>query len=322
MQKYYLICDYREKSIFNGQKNDHYSLKSINDIIETLNLLGYDCSYFGGVKELVTAIQTDKFDKAGIYLNFNDGLFSNSKRGQTPILLEMMNVTYSGSSPLTHLAVSDKFFTNSFLKNKIENLLIPNCALIQKEEDLSKLKLSFPIILKPNNEGSSIGISNDSLCTSFNACIEQFNHIKKFNRVIAQKYVNGFELTNYFIRNNLNDITFNEILLISKKEDKTMNNEIFTYDDKINHNRKYYNPREVLSNKQINNIKKITEQIANKLDILTFGRIDYKFFQDKLYFIEANTIPAFSLTSDIGEICRLYKYSYANILELLIKSLG
>ena len=168
MQNYYLVCDYREKMVFNNEKNDHYSYKSITNIINTINSLGYNCLYFGGVKELITAIQTGIYDKNGIYLNFNDGLFSASKRGQTPILLELMKVKYSGSSPLTHLAVSDKFFTNQFLKDKIDKLLIPDCSLISNRKDLMTLNLSFPIILKPNDEGSSLGIdSNNSVLVIF-----------------------------------------------------------------------------------------------------------------------------------------------------------
>jgi len=322
MTKYYVVCDYREKAIFNNQKNDHYSFKSINDIISGVSALGFNCSYFGGVKELIDAIKTDDYDRNGIYLNFNDGLFSESKRGQTPILLELMGVKYSGSTPLTHLAVSDKYFTNSFLKDRIENLIIPKSLIIEKEQDLTSLNLSFPIIVKPNNEGSSLGIDNNSLCNNENELKKQYCQIKKFGSVLAQEFVNGYELTAYFIRSSQKTILFNEILLISKNHNKAMNNDLFTYHDKANHNRTYYNPLEKLMLKDIYAIKNVTAQIADCLNILTLGRIDYKFYDNKIYFIEANTIPAFSATSDIGEICKIYDYSYHDILKLLLKALN
>lgn len=322
MQNYYLVCDYREKMVFNNEKNDHYSYKSITNIINTINSLGYNCLYFGGVKELITAIQTGIYDKNGIYLNFNDGLFSASKRGQAPILLELMKVKYSGSSPLTHLAVSDKFFTNQFLKDKIDKLLIPDCSLISNRKDLMTLNLSFPIILKPNDEGSSLGIDKNSICNNLVESFKQYEHIKDFGNIIAQEFINGYELTNYFITNNKQEILFNEIVLISKNSNKAMNYDLFSYDDKANHKRNYYNPIEVLKPQDINVIKNVTAQIAKSLNILTLGRIDYKFFNNDLYFIEANSIPAFSVTSDIGEICRLYGYSFANILKLLLNSLN
>lgn len=320
MQKYYIVCDYRESAVFNNQINDHYSLSSINNIIDTLKSLGYNCTYFGGVRELIGAIQNDNYDKTGVYLNFNDGLFTVSKRGQTPILLEMMKVKYSGSTPLTHLLVSDKFFTNQFLKNNVDGLLIPKCTLINKKEDLLSLDLNYPIILKPNDEGSSLGINEKSLCHSITECLKQYGKLKNFDQVIAQEFVNGYELTNYFIRNH-HGILFNEILMISKKDDRTMDNDLFTYEDKSKHNRKYYNPIDILNSQQINTIKSITEKVANSLDILTLGRIDYRLYQEKLYFIEANTLPAFSITSEIGQICKIHGYTYTFILEELLKSL-
>ncbi len=320
MAKYYLICDYREKYKKSTEK-DCYSYKSIQQILCSLTRLGYDCVYFGGTKELIESIHTNNYDKEGIYLNFNDGIDAVSKRGQTPMLLDIMGVKYSGSSALTHLAVSDKFFTNKYLENKILDLIIPPNVLVKNQKDLT-YDLRYPVILKPNNEGSSLGIYEDSLCKTTSEVIQQYNKIKHFGDVIIQEFVNGYELTNYFIRNKSNIILFNELLLLSKGNSINMDNKLFTFEDKIEHKRKYFNPANYLKANEIKKIKSITEKIAHNLEIVTLGRVDYRFFNNHLYFIEANTVPAFSKTSDIGEICKIYNLSYDNILILLINSLN
>lgn len=320
IKKYYLICDYREK-FKNRSQNDCYSYKSVQQITYSLAELGYDCTYFGGTKELIEAIHTDNYDKDGIYLNFNDGINTVSKRGQTPMLLEMMGVKYSGSSPLTHLAVSDKYFTNKFLAEKIKDLTVPRNILIKNKKDLSSL-INYPVILKPNNEGSSLGIYEDSICRNFNDVATQFNKLKPFGDILLQEFISGYELTDYFIRSKSNKILFNELLLISKDGSAVMDNKIFTYEDKINHKREYFTPINYITSKEINKIKRVTENIAYELDILTIGRIDYRFLNGNLYFIEANTVPAFSKTSDIGEICKIYGLRYEDILKLLIESLN
>lgn len=317
--KYYLICDYREKFESN-EPSDHYSYNSVMKMRETINLLGFDCEYFGGVQELLHAANTKEYDKNGIYLNLNDGIKTISKRGQTPILLEYMQVKYSGSSPLTHLIISDKYFTNDYLNNKIPNLFIPKCILVKKERDLESIDLQFPIILKPNDEGSSIGIFPDSLCYTIREAKKVYRRIKDY-KVLAQQFIKGYELTDYFIRSNTGKILFNELLIVSKGKSPVMDDMLFTPDDKFNHHRTYYNPIDVIGREITNDIKKITNLIAAQFNILTLGRVDYRYSENKLYFIEANTIPAFSKTSEIGKICTIYHYDYNNIVKLLLQSI-
>lgn len=321
MSTYYIICDYREK--FSLEKfTDHYSYKSINKIKETIINLGYNCIYFGGTNDLIYAIDSNNYDKAGIYLNFNDGINSTSKRGQTPILLELMCVKYSGSSPLVHLVVSDKNFTNKFLSNKITGLRIPFGFIIKNGDFASDNKIKFPVILKPNNEGSSLGIDEHSICANNEEILKQYKKIKKYGDILVQEYINGFELTNYFIRSKSGVMLMNYLLLVSKNDDLKMDHSVFTPNDKFSHKRTFYNPSIILNKKEIDNIKRITNLIADELDIVSIGRIDYKYLNGELWFLEANTVPAFSESSDVGEICKIYNIAFKNIVKIFLQSIN
>ena len=60
----YLICDYREKfeSLISNSKekyNDHPKYDSIVEIKNIIKNLGYNCKIFGGVPELIHAIDTN-----------------------------------------------------------------------------------------------------------------------------------------------------------------------------------------------------------------------------------------------------------------------
>lgn len=320
---YYLVCDYRERAYDSGSLNweDHYSLTSINDLIETINLLGFDCKYFGGIGELISALEKNDYDRNGIYLNFNDGIIANSKRGQTPLLLELMDVEYSGSSPLTHLLISNKYYTNKYLENNKKDIHIPQNVLIN-DFNLKQIKdLKYPIIIKPNDEGSSLGITENSMCLDYQSAIKQYKLLKPFKNILAQEFIKGYEITNYFVRSRKGVFLLNELLVISKGCSPKMDNNIFTANDKLFHRRNYYNPILFLKEEEIRTIKSATEYIANEFDILTIGRIDYKYFNKNLFFIEANTIPAFSKSSEIGELCRFYNITYEEIVMKLLQSL-
>lgn len=323
MKNIYIICDYKERvSQDTSVPADQYRWTSIQDIIEALNNLGYNCLYFGGIKELIKAINTGIYDSDGIYLNFNDGLYSNSRRGQTPILLELMKVKYSGSSPLTHLMVSNKFFINNYLEDKINDLHIPKNILLKSKKDLKKLcLLNYPIILKPNCEGSSLGIDSKAICHNDNEATNQYMSIKKYGEILAQEFIGGYEITNYFIIDKKYNLLFNEVMMISKEESIVMDDMVFTYEDKIHHKRKYHNPYDYIDSSILFKVKEISHELAQELNIRTFGRIDYKIFNDKLFFLEANTIPAFSKTSDIGEMCKIYKLEYFEILQKFMESI-
>lgn len=319
LKTYYLICDYREK-FGSDIPNDHYSKRSLFQIQKSIIAAGYNCVYFGGINELIHAVETGKYDKNGVYLNFNDGIETKSKRGQSPMLLELMGVKYSGSSPLTHLAASDKYFTNKFLDNKVPNLFIPKYQLLKNACNLQNTTLNFPIILKPNDEGSSLGINDFSVCYNVDDALIQYQSIQSFGDILAQEFIGGYELTNYIIRDHSGEILFNELILIGKNDSAEMNNMIFTYYDKSEHRRTYYDPLDYIDSKAIEHIKLTTAKIASTINILSLGRVDYRYFQDKLYFIEVNTVPAFSITSDVGEICNLRNYDFNEVVRLFLES--
>ena len=75
--EYLLLCDCRENlknySIDDELYNDHPSIKNINEILDSVNSLGYPCQYFGGVPEIISAIEKKENFCNCIFLNFTDG---------------------------------------------------------------------------------------------------------------------------------------------------------------------------------------------------------------------------------------------------------
>lgn len=114
--KFWLICDYRENYTnyanlgTNTMYNDHPSIKNINEILTAINSLGYDCDYFGGIPELINAIDTKRTFENCIFLNFTDGMDQQYSRVQAPALLDILNVPYSGSGVFQSVIMNNKHF--------------------------------------------------------------------------------------------------------------------------------------------------------------------------------------------------------------------
>lgn len=318
--EYLLLCDYREKlknySTDDILYNDHPSLKNVNEILDAINSLGYPCQYFGGVPELISAIdKKDNFDNY-IFLNFTDGMDQNYSRAQAPLLLDILGAAYSGSDVFASVLMNNKYFCKQAL-NKL-NVLMPKSYLVNQQRPLMEKYIKnwkYPLFVKPNCEGSSIGIKAQNVCHSFQDAFTLTNTLlQEFDEVIVEEYVYGLDITNYLIGNPsqyyINDIVGAELF------DKSLF-AIYGLDEKHNKKRKLYYNNEFLSKDLIEKISTQSEEIANLLGARDICRIDYRWdvSSNKFYFIEINSAPRFSSTSEIGFIAQKRGLNFADIVK-------
>lgn len=320
MLKIIIIADCREdfpSTIEEKHYNDHYSKKSIMEIQKAIINLGYECDFVGGINILISYLNNNQVCNDLLFLNFSDGLTQKNRRMQAPLLLELMNVKYSGSDPFVVGAVNDKYFTNKFLKE--HNIHVPNCVLYKKWSKDSMLK--YPVIVKPNNEGSSIGISQTSIChNSLEAKKQSLELIRKGYTPIIEEYIAGYEITNFLI-GNTGKFVLNELIISEYENEIYFKELVFGQNEKSSGKRKQH----VLTNKNavfpIEPIKEQSCKIFDLLGLCDFARIDYRISRDgNPMFIEVNSLPVFSYSSEIGTICKFYNKSLDQILALLIDS--
>lgn len=117
----------------------------------------------------VTLIEADEdaFEKLrktrpDIVFNIAEGFYGASREAQIPAILEMLNIPYTGSDPLTLAICLDKARTKEILSY----YKIPTAKFFVVEnldEFEGSFDLEFPLIVKPLHEGSSKGIFNSSV---------------------------------------------------------------------------------------------------------------------------------------------------------------
>lgn len=106
--------------------------------------------------------------------------------------LEEYGISYIGSSSEALQMTIDKYTTETLLKKS--GIKTTDSYLIKSVEDILKLEdLSFPLIVKPNHEGSSIGVTKvntlDGLKTSL------LEGVKAYGEMLVQKCLTGREFT-------------------------------------------------------------------------------------------------------------------------------
>lgn len=325
--KYQIVAEVRENHSnyvkSHSVYNDYVSKQSMLDLCEAINHIGYECDFLGGMEELFSVYKNRTNISDIIFINYNYGLPANYKRVQSPALLELMHAKYSGADPLTALLVNDKDCSKKILKSAGINVPLSIRAIKNNlQQKLSKINLPLSVVIKPNCEGSSLGISKDCLCSDYTQVFAISNRLlQTYDDILIEQYIEGYECTVWLI-GNPDDFRLVAPLLISEKGNFYFKNRIFTMYDKANRIRDYSLPETVIGAKLSHELCEISKFIFKELGLRDYARIDFRIFDNKIFFIEANALPIFSKTSEIGKITNLYSISYENICRNLIKTIN
>lgn len=156
----------------------------------------------------VTLIEADenafeKFKKLRPDLVFNVAECANgiSREAQIPAMLDMLQIPYTGSDPLTLATCLDKARTKEVLS--YHNIPTAKFLLVESISDLQNFDLRFPVIVKPVAEGSGKGIFNSSLLNNLDKLKENLtDSLKTYNQpFLVEEFLPGREFTVAIIGN-------------------------------------------------------------------------------------------------------------------------
>lgn len=326
--KYYLLCDYREnfKNYIATLKtsslyNDHPSRQNLQELLGSIRELGYDCEYFGGIPDLVHAIDDSKNIKMQDcrFINFTDGMDQNYSRVQAPVLLDILGVSYSGSGVFASVLMNNKHYCKQALLS--HNISMPHSCIVNKVIPFTKSMIrswSYPIFVKPNCEGSSLGISKHNVCHTYDELCQIIHFLlSEYNEIILEEYVSGIDVTNYLIGNPGNYF-LNEIIVAELFDTSPW--AVYGMEEKRRKLRTLYLNEEKLNATIVQQIKQTSVQIAKIVGANDICRIDYRYDynKNKFYFIEINSAPRFSSSSEIGFIAEKKNVPFSSMLNIFI----
>ena len=137
-----------------------------------------------------------KKNKADIIFNALHG--KGGEDGTIQSFFEYIGLPYTHSGPVSSMLAMNKYFSKKiFIKNKIITpkyfyLNKINFSNIDLKKEIKKNRLKFPIVIKPNQEGSSIGVN---ICKNYNFLNSSFRKLrKKYDDLIFENYIPGKEI--------------------------------------------------------------------------------------------------------------------------------
>lgn len=321
-KKYYIIADTREQ--FENESNsslrpynDHPSTESISYLANQLKEKGYNVEIFGGVKKLIEACYQKKQFQQTLFLNFSDGLIQKSRKAQSAILLEYLGVPYTGSDALSMLMAGNKVYAKKLVSPFIT---VPDGMLVFQNDTIT-LPPKFPIVIKPNREGSSLGISQENICSNFTELHERLPILlSKYQEIVMEEYIPGYEVT-CFVIGNKDNYYLTEPLICEYNGVSYFDNFVFGLEEKANHLRKEFLARNILDKAQVKKICQASKLAFEALNMRDFARVDFRLQKNgQLFFIEINGNPVISKTSEIGIISSELNIPYGEIVSNIIRA--
>jgi D-alanine-D-alanine ligase len=283
------------------------SLESGRACIKALKKKGYKVSSFDPKLKNFNLINKNKIDVIFNALHGKDG-----EDGVAQSYFEYLKIPYTHSGVISSFNAMNKVSSKKlFLENKIRT---PKFIFFDKsffsknkiEKILRYKKIKFPIVSKPVNEGSSLGVEvSKNKEKLFKAIYRLF---KKYDELILEEYVGGQEIQVAVI----NGKPLGAIELIPKR---------LFYDYKAKYTKKAKTKHIMparLPKKKYNEVMKIANKTHKVLNCRGVTRSDFKFKNNKFYLLEINTQPGMTSLSLVPEIASNKGLTFEDLVEKIL----
>jgi D-alanine-D-alanine ligase len=250
------------------------SIKSGQPVLAGLQSKGIDAVGVDIKDDMITPLQEQSFDRV-----FNIMHGRGGEDGVLQGVLEALKLPYTGSGVMASALSMDKLRTKQCWQG--EDLPTPGWFLLANEQDVEACtnNLVFPMIIKPAQEGSSIGMSK---AHDKEQLLVAWKLASNFGcDVLAEAWVNGEEYTVGI----LNDETLPVIRLETPHE-------FYDYDAKYFANTTTYHCPCGLNKLEEEKLQVLALKASQIIGINGWGRVDL-FIDDRgqAQLIEVNTVP-------------------------------
>ena len=283
------------------------SIKTGKACTAAIKRLGYKVEIFDPKQKSFFEI---KKNKSNIIFNALHG--EEGEDGYAQSFFEYSKIPYTHSGVIPSMNAMNKLISKKiFIKNKIKTPLYEiikkkNYNFLKRKKIIKTKRLKYPLVVKPNNEGSSIGVKICKNLISLKKNVETL--LKTYNTLIVEQFIGGQEIQVAV----LNGKALGAIELKPKRK-------FYDYKAKYLKSAKtdHIMPANIPS-KKYNEVLKIAEKAHKILGCRGVTRSDFKFINKTFYLLEINTQPGMTDLSLVPEIASYKKISFEKLVQKLI----
>lgn len=309
------------------------SKRSSKSIYQALVKLGYDVTLIDpayGINQLDEAekyfeeIDYYPISESNYIDAFNLEVFNNcnlvfiglhgkwGEDGTVQAILDMKRIKYTGSKMLSSAVTMDKILSK-ILFDKF-NIPTPKwISVFSKELNLVKTnneihnQLGYPVIVKPNDQGSTVGLS---IVKEENELNEAINNASKYSdKILIEEFIEGRELTVGIV----GDTVYPVLEIVPSHE-------VYDYECKYTSGMSNYIVPADIDNEISEQLKIVSLNAFRYLECEGYARLDYRLSKEnKFYLLEINTLPGMTSLSLLPKMAKAENVSFEELVNKIVK---
>jgi D-alanine-D-alanine ligase len=282
----------------NDAEAEYDAPETIDAIRNALESYGHQVMPFEATAELPRQLMQTPVD---LVFNIAEGVAGRNREAAVPALCELMGIPYTGSDAATLSIALDKALSKRVLLQ--HGILTAEFQLMETGRERLSPKLKFPLIVKPNQEGSSKGVSASASVVDdeegLRAVVREL--IDRYRQpALIEVYIPGREFTVGLLGDRRPRVLPPMEILFKDKENPRP-----VYDFQIKQEWEkhvsYQCPAEVTP-AELKAIERVCRETFAALDCRDVARVDLRMTpKGEIYVIEVNPLPG--LTPGYSDLC-------------------
>lgn len=319
-----IVFDLKEDYDIHNEDADYYDfcfLSEAEAAFDHLRLAGYDVFYIGNPSALLQRIKKNSLNCDMIY-NIAEGYKSRNREGIVPSICEAFGIPYTGTDAFGLSLSLHKYQTGCFLKSY--NILVPKSLLFtpnldkisEIEEKANQMGMGYPRLLKPNHEGSSMGLKLIETRGQLRDTLLDLS--RRFQQeILIQEYIPGKEISTCILGSGNDAYVYATVEYITP-DGKDIN--LFTKQVKINGNHRMIPAR--LDQRALQAMDAQALYIHRVMGLDDISRIDWRYDTrtDQAYFIEATPLPELSEGTEFHWAAKNNHQPYSYVFSEIVRS--
>jgi len=322
------LTDVRETE----KEAEYDSAETVNAIALALEAAGHEVekvevsSPASNLLERLEAIDPD------IIFNTAEGTNGRMREALYPALFEELGIPYTGSDAYTNAITLDKWLTKLMLsKSGVETARGVLVTVRNFEQIIERgAGLAFPVIVKPNHEGSSKGIYNGALGSSvikeprdLPAALK--SALRAYpDGVLIEEYIDGIDVAVGFIEGVGHDDGLLTPVELIYTENNQSGERFHIYDyrlknvepTKVQYRCPANLPRDVAAR-----LRQISHEVVRTLGMRDMSRMDFRVTAEgRIYLLEVNALPALAQGSSLFAATAQVGLTYQSTIQQILNA--
>jgi D-alanine-D-alanine ligase len=168
-------------------------LTQVESVEESLARLNYPSVRIPFTRNLAAFIQMVKERRVNMIFNLCETVDEDAHLcGHPAAVFELLGIPFTGSPSTALMLTTDKLLTQRLLR--ATGISTPNHVVYNHADSLHTTKLKFPVIIKPQFEDASVGITQESIVTNEKTLKERIDALSsRFGPLLIEEYIAGRE---------------------------------------------------------------------------------------------------------------------------------